>query len=84
MRDHSPTDVHTRMRLMKAGGWEEGGRRRGVSCTDKKHAMKTNLPAVPAAAFTGRSAAAALSWWQSDGREEGRLQGVSPTDEKTQ
>ena len=52
--------------------------------TDKEHTMKTNLPAVPAVAFTGRSAAAALSLWQSDGREEGRLRGVSPTDEKTQ
>ena len=72
------------MRLIEAGGWEDGGRGRGVSCTDKKQTMKTNLPAVPTAASTGCSAAAALSWWPPDGREEGRRRGVSATDEKTQ
>ena len=37
MRDRSPTAVHTRMRLMEAGGWEEGGRQRGVSSQIKAY-----------------------------------------------
>ena len=44
--------------------------------------LKNNSPAVPAAAFSGRSAAAAFSWLSSDGREEDRRQGVSHTNEK--
>ena len=41
MRGRSPTGVHSRLRLMKADGWEEGRRRRGVSYTDEKHTMKS-------------------------------------------
>ena len=83
MRGRSPTAVHAQIRLMEADGREKNGRRQGVSYTDKQYTMKNSSPTVPAAAFTGRSAAVALSWWPSDGQEEnkGRRQGVSPTDE---
>ena len=53
---------------------------RGVSYANEKTQqsnLKKNPPAVPAAAFAGRSAAAAFSWLSPDGREEERRQGVS-------
>ena len=71
------TGTHTQMWLIEAGEWEGNGHEQGVSCTDNKQTMKETT-----VAFTGHSAAAALSWWPSDGREEERWRGVSTTDEK--
>ena len=62
-----------------------GDGQRGVNRANKKtqkSKLNKNSPAVPPAAFAGRSAAAALQWWPSDGREEERRRGVSTTDEK--
>ena len=65
------------------GGWWIGGLRAWTSRELhrlKKQTMKTNLPALLTAAFTWRSAAAGLTWWPSDGREEEHRQGVRTTD----
>ena len=43
-----------------------------MSYTDEKHTIKKYSPAVPDAAFTGCSAAVALSQWSFDGWEEER------------
>ena len=75
----SLTATHTGMPLTEAGGWEDGGHEQGMSCTDKKQTMKTKLPAIPTAAFTGCSADAALSWCLSDAQEEERWYDVSTT-----
>ena len=85
MCGRNPKGVHNQLRLMKDDGWEEGGRRRGVSYRRKAHNEKVLYsPAIPDTAFTGCFAAAALSWWPYDGREEeeGRRRDVSLIDEK--
>ena len=49
-RDRSPTTIHTRIRFIEVGGWEDSGHGQGVSCTNKKQtARKANLPTVPTA-----------------------------------
>ena len=72
------------MRLIEAGGQEDGRHGQDVSYTDKHQTTKTISPAVQTAAFAWCSAAAALPWLPSHGREEECERGVSATDENTQ
>ena len=76
-RDRSFAAVHTRTRmlLVEASGWEDGGHGQGVSCTETGDNENTltcpivlPLPGVPP---------------PSDGWKDERRRGVSTTDEKT-